>query len=128
MQKRGFSKPFELLDAHKRGLTGFGMLDERIRRDADLNGSSERAATKPACALSVAVRRSVGGDLGRVDLESDELDAMHVAYAAYSDVATVDKRVLSAVRRFEKHVPWVRWWPTGKLDELIETIASAAHT
>ncbi len=121
LQNRGHDHPFGFLRAYKRGVSGFGVLDERIRDAADLTGSPQRAAMKPACAVSIAVRRSVGADLQRVDERSDDMDAMHVAYAVYSDVATVDKRVMSAVKPFEKHLD-VRLWPTGKLEGLVEAI------
>lgn len=59
---------------------------------------------KPATALRAAVLMAWRSDHSRPYRRSVRLDTEHLAYAAYADVATVDKAVWDATKRVHRHL------------------------
>lgn len=124
LQQRGYDDLFEPVEAYRKGAYGFGPHDTEVL-DLARGRSSYRIEAMPALALSAAVRRSIGSDIGRRDLQSDDHDAWHVAYSAYCDVATADRRVLDATKQVRRSLLRPRWYPSGRLHELLDDIEAA---
>ncbi len=123
LRRHGHDHPLGVFDAYRKGDLGFGHLHAQVRAHRDTWGSPGRAASMPACALGVAIKRSLGGDGGRLYQASDEIDVYHAAYAAYSDVATTDRRVFDATKRLRTGIERLRWWwRSGYLNELLDAI------
>lgn len=123
-ERRGFDYPHGGIKAYRQGTHGFGQLDPLVR--SQVSARALRAEEMPALALSTAIKRSIGMDLGRSDLRSDDHDAWHVTYSAYCDVATADRRVLDATKQARRSLRSPRWYPTGRLQELVDDVEAGA--
>lgn len=122
MERRGYEHPFDFIKSYRRGTYGFGHLDPMLRRWGPAWSSARAAAAMPALALGIAINGSIGRDLGRLDLGSDERDVWHASYAAYSDVATADRRVLDATKEVRRRLHRPRWYRAGHLHELVDDV------
>ena len=77
-------------------------------------------APGPATALYEVLRRQTQWGLQRPTRRSDTIDGMHLAYACYSDVATVDGFVYETTKKARAaHCHRTRWFRTGSLAEVL---------
>lgn len=118
--RRGFDYPYGGVEAYRKGTHGFGEISPLVRREVSTR--SFRAEEMPALALSTAIKRGIGMDLGRSDLQSDDHDVWHITYSAYCDVATADRRVLNATKELRRTLQRPRWYRAGHLQELVDDV------
>lgn len=122
MERRGYEQPSDFIKSYRRGTYGFGHLDPMLHRWVPAWSSARVAEAMPALALGTAINGSLGRDLGRLDLGSDEHDVWHATYSAYSDVATADRRVLDATKEVRRRLQRPHWYRAGHLHELVDDV------
>lgn len=111
-------------------LTVFNSLPLELRRDREAVTRALKAwydPSRPAGPLScaAAVVGSVQENPARAYSASDQVDALHAAFAAATDVFTADKRTVSAMSRLKLRG---RIFRTGHLLELAKFLAQRGET
>lgn len=81
------------------------------------------AAVAPAQALAQVLDAGLDRNLHRNARRSDFLDRIHVMYAAYSDVASVDAYVYDTTKAVRRHLrASTSWYRTGRVREILDAI------
>jgi hypothetical protein len=83
----------------------------------------QRVADMPATALREDLLGAVERNLERRARRGDLLDALHLIYAVYADLATIDGFVHDVTKRARRDVPGgATWFRAGSIKELLDHI------
>jgi hypothetical protein len=83
-----------------------------------------KAARAPACALRAAIERREAKDLNRDPASGTRYDVLHVAYAAYCDVATLDATNFDATKQIRDVLERPVLFRGARLDEVLGHLRS----
>lgn len=83
-----------------------------------------KAASAPACALRAAIERREARDLKRDPASGTHYDVLHVAYAAYCDVATVDATNFDATKKIRDALERPVIFRGARLDDVLGHLRS----
>lgn len=88
-----------------------------------------RITTGPATTLRATLRDAVQWNLDRATKVGDTFDEVHLTYACYSDIATVDKHVFEVTRSARANVASsTAWFKADSLREVLEHIERRLRT